>query len=231
MFEVRAFSLPGRPLLLGALVGSLALAGCGGGGSSSSDDNDFKEFPPLPDATGEVVSERYQVLGEDGAIVLDTKTNLAWKRCHYGQTWSTDLGRCEGSATTVTWDVATGLVDEDGFRLASMDELKSLVYCNNLHNGPDQIGELDIFEGCGAPTLSPTIDPQAFPDIGQVTVWTSDDSPNSETLKLGLNFVSGVASDFNSEASPYRLIVVRDPADGDEPRAANGSRPRKQNGS
>lgn len=225
MIDVRAITLVGRPWLLGALAGSFFLAGCGGGGSSDGD-SDFKEIPPLPDATGEVVSERYQVLGEAGAVLLDSKTNLAWKRCHFGQTWSADLGRCEGTARTVTWDQALGMIDDAGFRLASMDELKSLVYCNNLHAGPDQIGELDIFDGCGAPTLSPTIDPQAFPDIGQVTVWTSDDSPNSETLKLGLNLVTGVASDFNSPSSRYRLIVVRDPADGDDPRAADGSRPK-----
>lgn len=221
---MRVSAMPGWRVSLITIAAASLLSACGGGGGSSSSNED--KVPPLPEAAGEAISQRYQPLGESAAIVLDTQTNLAWKRCYHGQSWNPELSACDGTAETLAWDVARNLIDKDGFRLASLAELQSLVYCNNVHATPDQIGNLDIFEGCGSPTLSPTIDPAAFPDMRQLTVWTSDESPNSDTTRLGINFSTGVISDFNSPGANYRLILVRNPEDGDDPRAADGARPR-----
>lgn len=210
--------------LVAALATASLLSGClgGSGGSSSKDD---AGVPPLPEAVGTVLSDRYQPLGKSAAVVLDIKTDLAWKRCYYGQTWDADLKGCEGVAVPLNWSAAYSLIDEGGFRLPSLEELQSLVYCNNLHNSAEQIGELDIREGCGSPTLSPTIEPTVFPDMRQLTVWTSENDPSSASTRLGINFSTGVISDFNSPQASYRLILVRDPEDGDDPRAADGSLP------
>jgi len=213
------------PVLAVSLVSVTLLTGCLSSGGSSGGEEE-EGVPPLPEAAGEVLRERYQPLGESAAIVLDTKTNLAWKRCYYGQTWSSELSACEGSARTLKWSVALSLIDSDGFRLPSLQELQSLVYCNNLHASPNEIGELDIAEGCGSPTLSPTIEPTVFPDMRQLTAWTSSASENIEGTGLGIQFGSGVLSDFNSAGADYRIILVRNPEDGDDPRAADGSRPR-----
>ncbi len=64
------------------------------------------------------------ILYKDGTA-LDTKTNLLWKRCRYGEIW-TGTG-CTGEATNVSFDPK---MDEDGWRIPSVAELSSLRYCN-----------------------------------------------------------------------------------------------------
>src|SRR5690554_4155335 len=219
------FRLSNSKVVFLAVASTWLLTGCLSSDSSSSSNED-EGVPPLPEAAGEVINARYQPLGEEAAIVLDTQTNLAWKRCYYGQTWNSELTACEGAAIPLTWEVARSLIDEDGFRLPSLQEATSLVYCNNLHGSAEEIGDLDIQQGCGSPTLSPTIEPTVFPDMRQLTVWVSDEEPDSVT-KLGVNFSNGVISDFNSPGADYRLILVRDPQDGDDPRAADGSLPKQ----
>jgi hypothetical protein len=64
----------------------------------------------------------------DGTVT-HTPTQLTWKRCAEGQTWSGST--CSGTATTATWAVATALTGTyagtSGWRLPTQAELRSLV--------------------------------------------------------------------------------------------------------
>ena len=73
--------------------------------------------PPLP---------RFQeVEGSNGSIVRDSTTGLEWQRCPHGQSW-TGSG-CSGAAWEGTWEDAVRITAPGGFRLPTIDELKTLV--------------------------------------------------------------------------------------------------------
>src|SRR5436305_292224 len=61
----------------------------------------------------------------DGGRVYDATTNLTWQRCSYGLHWS-DSASCGGVIQSLTWDEAMNAAPE-GWRLPTMDELKSLI--------------------------------------------------------------------------------------------------------
>src|SRR5690554_3591431 len=109
-FEIPFYVL--RSVVIGAITGAL-LAGClsSGGGTPSGDNDD--EVAPLAEAAGDMLREHYQPLGGNAVIVLDTKTNLVWKRCYYGQTWNAELSVCEGNARAISWPVSNSLIDSD----------------------------------------------------------------------------------------------------------------------
>ena len=65
-----------------------------------------------------------EVEGSHGSIVRDSKTGLEWQRCPYGQSW-TGSG-CNGEAWRGSWEDALRLTAPGGFRLPTIDELKTL---------------------------------------------------------------------------------------------------------
>ena len=76
-----------------------------------------------------------EVEGSNGSIVRDTTTGLEWQRCPYGQSW-TDSG-CSGRAWQESWHNAWDLTAPGGFRVPTIDELKTLVhYDQNVFPGP-----------------------------------------------------------------------------------------------
>lgn len=68
--------------------------------------------------------------------VTDTKTNLTWKRCSEGQTWTGTT--CNGVAKAMTWNQA--MVKRNDWRVPTIEELQTLVYCSN--------GMITVNAGC-----------------------------------------------------------------------------------
>ncbi len=66
--------------------------------------------------------EQYVIHDE---TVYDKSTNLKWMRCSVGQTWNVGSG-CTGTPTKMPIEVAMQL-QKDGWRVPSIDELKSLL--------------------------------------------------------------------------------------------------------
>ena len=107
---------------------------------------------------------RYTVHGD--GTVTDNKTNLMWKVCSEGQTWSSPA-TCSGTATRHNWQQALELADSaiypliSGFndwRLPNIAELRSLVAKDRSY---------------------PTINLTVFPNTPTNYFWSS--SPNASS--------------------------------------------------
>ncbi|MBF0205132.1 MAG: DUF1566 domain-containing protein, partial [Desulfamplus sp.] len=75
---------------------------------------------------------RYQeVAGTNGSVMKDSETGLEWQRCSYGQTWNNTSKTCDGTATKFSPSDALDLTIEGGWRTPKIQELGTLVYCND----------------------------------------------------------------------------------------------------
>lgn len=77
------------------------------------------------------IINRYEVVGETKDIIRDKFAGLEWQRCSLGQVWNQSQNTCNGVAGRYNTKFA---FSHDGtrdgkWRLPSMAELKSLVYC------------------------------------------------------------------------------------------------------
>ena len=113
----------------------------------------------------------------DGTV-LDSKTNLIWKRCSEGQTW--DGTTCAGSASTYTWQGALsatealntgeGFAGETDWRVPNIKELDSIV-------------ELKCY--------SPAINLSVFPNTPSAVVWSSSPYASSSYYAWYVSFSDG----------------------------------------
>lgn len=123
--------------------------------------------------------------------VLDTKTQLVWKRCSEGQTW--DDSTCVGSASTHTWQGALNVAQASSFagqndwRLPNKKEFKSIVEF-----------------GCYSPAINLTV----FPNTSPVVAWSSSPYANSSDYAWYVDFYFG--NDYASLKSlSNRVRLVR----------------------
>ena len=127
----------------------------------------------------ELIAGRYEVIGADGGIVRDVVTGLEWQRCPVGQTWNPSENRCDGPVLGPTvyfdWYAAMELTASGGFRLPSLQELQTLVYCA----GEEQAYFNESGEFCaGTPDVDfarPTIVLEAFPNAPRTVFWTASE--------------------------------------------------------
>ncbi|MEQ1636526.1 MAG: DUF1566 domain-containing protein [Methylococcales bacterium] len=115
--------------------------------------------------------ERYTI-NNDGTVT-DKQTGLQWMRCSYGQTWNGNA--CDGLAAAIGWENAAVLAfnlnfaGQKDWRLPSVDELKSLVYCNSAK--PKYWNTSGY--GCTGDFRKPTLAEEAFPYTAGGVYWTS----------------------------------------------------------
>lgn len=70
-----------------------------------------------------------------GGIVIDRDNNLMWSRCAHGQGWNGKT--CSGEALEVTWEQAVDIAKSStlgnfhDWRLPTIKELQTLIYCSN----------------------------------------------------------------------------------------------------
>lgn len=149
-----------------------------------------------------------------GATVIDRESGLQWMRCNFGQQWSGNA--CTGAPTTFRWqDARTAAVqlNRDGgfegysdWRLPTLDELLSLVYCSS--------GQPAAFKGanragCGGRHDTPTIVASLFPGTVEGWYWTSTSS--SSDLAWSVAFHYGYADvDYKSFNEAVRLVRTAD---------------------
>ncbi|MCI5160735.1 MAG: DUF1566 domain-containing protein [Candidatus Electrothrix sp. AX5] len=143
-----------------------------------------------------------QYIDHGDGTVTDTKTDLMWKRCSEGLSGD----NCEdGKGERYTWDDAmqrfknveyAGSAD---WRLPTIDELKTLVYCSkgvNKTNG-----------WCHDGSEAPTINQQAFPNI---SLWYWSGSPYADASAYAWYVFFNPGDSFiNSRSNPYAVRLVR----------------------
>lgn len=110
------------------------------------------------------------ILQEDQ--VTDTKTNLIWQRCLFGQTWNSAAQTCEGSQTLNKWNVALESVPE-GWRIPNIRELTSITEFR-----------------CAQPAMNLTV----FPGATGVLQWSSTPMVNAGRFSPGEQRVWAISS-------------------------------------
>ena len=138
----------------------------------------------------------------DGTIT-DTATNLMWKRCSEGLS---GVNCEEGEAKKYTWDDAVSrfknveYADYKDWRLPTIDELKTLVYCSNGVKNKDD-GE------CNDGSEKPTINQQAFPSTLSHYYWSETPSTNRKEAKA-VRFNDGLSYG-RKKRNIYAVRLVR----------------------
>ena len=120
-----------------------------------------------------------------GGTAFDRKTGLTWQRCSVGQTWEDGKG-CDGAVKGTT-RLQAELLEHDGWRLPSIEELKTLVSTT-----------------CSRPSINETVFPGM--DVRQLYYW-SRTSPREASLYY-LNFDNGTVS-ADGDEEPYSVRLVR----------------------
>lgn len=132
-----------------------------------------------------------------GGEAYDAATNLTWKRCQVGQTY-TGSG-CEGGEPGYKWDVAQRTGDST-WRVPTEKEMATLI-------DPDKVDK----------GISPAIDNAVFPRIAISTppFWTSSHSSGASAWYARFSKGSeGIGSEpgmyRQTEFNDYGVILVRD---------------------
>jgi hypothetical protein len=143
-----------------------------------------------------------QYIDHGDGTVTDTKTGLMWKRCSEGLSGE----NCEdGEIEKYEWDDAKQRfknVDYAGYsywRLPTIDELKTLVYCSK---GKGMEGD------CKEGSEKPTINQQAFPKTTW-GYWSGTPNADSSDYEWYVNFDYGVFDPVNRNRW-YAVRLVTD---------------------
>ncbi|EOW9407664.1 DUF1566 domain-containing protein [Vibrio cholerae] len=148
--------------------------------------------------------------------VYDKETNLTWMRCSLGQTW--DGKTCTGEAKKYTWHDATKLTQQfagsTAWRLPTIDELDSLVYCSNGRKPsvrPNGKYVNDTNGSClGNNYQKPTINIRPFPNMPDSFsyYWSSSPNANDSGSAWYVDFYDGYVDDYDKGAN-YHVRLVR----------------------
>ena len=147
--------------------------------------------------------DKYIDHGDD--TITDTKTGLMWKRCSEGL----EGVNCEkGKAERYNYDDAVKRfknVEYAGYkdwRLPTVDELKTLVYCSKGVKNKDD-GE------CNDGSEMPTINQQAFPNTMKLAYWSGSPYAGYSDYAWLVSFNYGNSYTFNRSHFLYAVRLVR----------------------
>jgi hypothetical protein len=126
-----------------------------------------------------------QYIDHGNGTITDTKTGLMWKRCSEGLSGV----NCENGETgKYTWDDAVSpfknlaYAGYSDWRLPTIDELKTLLYCSN---GVNNRGN------CNDGSERPTVNQQAFPNTKATFFWSGSPYAGDSDYAWYVNFGSG----------------------------------------
>jgi len=131
-------------------------------------------------ARNPIPATRYEM---SGAEILDKETGLTWQRCSVGQEWKDGAG-CTGAVEVMDWRDAMKH-GRRGWRLPSREELETLV----------------------SKACSPSINPDAFPNLDPVNLWYWSSSQTDRDLAWLVQFGGGATfNGYQSSKNAVRLV-------------------------
>lgn len=127
-----------------------------------------------------IPTTRYEIQGGE---VLDKETGLTWQRCSVGQTWKEGEG-CAGAVQEFTFANAKKQA-RGGWRLPTRDELSGLV----------------------SMACSPSINPEAFPNLDPIRLWYWSGTETERDLAWLVQFGGGATfNGYQTSANAVRLV-------------------------
>ncbi|MBL4660916.1 MAG: caspase family protein [Alcanivoracaceae bacterium] len=137
---------------------------------------------------------------------------LMWMRCSLGQKWNKDKKSCNDKAKEYNWKEAKteaknyNYGDHTDWRVPTIEELETLIYCSTSRKPRDSIGRLD---GCQTGYTSPTIDLNKFPDTTTSSLFWSS-SPYASSMEYSVawvvSFYNGNSNGISSNTRVVRLV-------------------------
>lgn len=163
---------------------------------AQSGENDSRHLIKPCGDTSDLIAGRYRDHGD--GTVTDMKTGLRWMRCSYGQSW--DGSTCVGKAKTLNWEQAVQVAMDHtakngngvSWRLPSVTELQSLVYCSTAIQQPEGVRN----SGCHGQHTIPTIMEKVFPNTRPTWYWTAS---ADESMPVTIDY----------QANHYQLVNFR----------------------
>jgi hypothetical protein len=157
----------------------------------------------------QLIDERFHVVSDKEGVIQDMEGGLQWMRCSLGQQWTGT--NCVGEAVLFTWadagNRAIGLeyAGHTDWRLPTVEELYSLVYCSNGQKKAFHRESLGMCSGQGF--TRPTINLEAFPGTASATFWSGSAAAGFSNSAWFVSFDNGNASrGIRSVASHVRLV-------------------------
>ncbi|MCI5195600.1 MAG: DUF1566 domain-containing protein [Candidatus Electrothrix sp. AW5] len=145
-----------------------------------------------------------QYVDNCNGTITDTKTGLMWKRCSEGLS---GVNCEEGEAKKYKWNDAVQRFKNiqyagySDWRLPTIDELKTLVYCSN--------GVKDTKNGkCNDGSKKPTINQQAFPNTLSYPYWSGSPLWFFSGHARGVGFGNGNSGAIN-RSNNFAVRLVR----------------------
>jgi len=162
--------------------------------------------------TGRHIGHEGRYTDNQDGTVTDRVTELQWMRCSVGQRW-TGKG-CSGKAKEMLWEKAqqqtAHFAGKRDWRIPSIEELRTLVYCSSGLPDYFRSGEKDI-SSCEGDYRQPTIDAVAFPNMSwYLHYWSPglyDEQDPSSYVGM-VNFYNGNSS-YSHRRYPRYVRLVR----------------------
>jgi len=149
--------------------------------------------------------------------VTDSITGLMWMRCAIGQSWTGNT--CNGKAKEMSWEdsinYSISFANYSDWRLPTIDELSTLVYCSNgqpnfFSNAENASVENSDWGCSGKPVKDhtrPTIFQEAFPNCPSSLFWSNSHDvhfPGPHGIFFGFGSISG-----NNSTGVTHIRLVR----------------------
>lgn len=155
----------------------------------------------------EAINGRFLAMGLNDEVIHDYGTGLEWQRCSVGQTWNQMQQSCKGDRATYDWQTASGLTAPGGFRLPTLYELQTLIYCSSTE--VYGMGRRLCDDNSSQPAIVEKAFPNSTPNSTTGWTWTS-------TIALlpgrsyGVGFYSGVYDHVEYHITQSGVRLVRD---------------------
>ena len=158
------------------------------------------------EAPEEAINGRFLPMGLNDDVIHDYGTGLEWQRCSVGQTWNQMQQNCEGDRATYDWQTANGLTAPGDFRLPTLYELQTLIYCSSAE--VYGMGRRLCDDNSAQPAIVEEAFPNSTPDSTTGWTWTSTVVLPGSSYNVG--FYGGVYDHVQYHIMPSGVRLVRE---------------------
>ncbi|MBL4660917.1 MAG: DUF1566 domain-containing protein, partial [Alcanivoracaceae bacterium] len=169
---------------------------------------------PINNISSRISQPQIDVLKPDTeGTVIDKERNLMWMRCSLGQTWNNRRRKCSGHATKHTFDEAQAQAENSSYagykdwRVPTIEELVTLVYCSTGKPKIDRRGRLDGCPSVGL--LEPVMDLDEFPDTPISFFRSASPNANNSSYAWTVYFGSGNTYNLGGRSNLEHVRLVR----------------------